>query len=241
MIDLRNVDCMQLLRTIPDNSIDLVIVDPPYYKIVNEQWDNQWPTEKEYLDWCSRWTNECFRVLKPNRCFYVWGTTKTDTFLRYKLDVLNNIDQAYYQSWIIWHYEYGGKPRHKFARKHEDLLMYSKGEDFLFNAEDVRIPYINKNNSQNKPGGKIPTDVWYGNKKMRGEDKVIHPTQKPIKILKRIIAASSNRGDIILDCFSGSGSTMYASKVTDRCFIGCEIDKEYYDDSMNRVASIGEV
>ena len=83
------------------------------------------------------WTTECFRVLKPGRCFYVWGTTKQDTFLRYKLDVLNKQDNAHYQNWIIWHYDWGGRTKKNFARKHEDLLMYSKGKDFLFNADDV--------------------------------------------------------------------------------------------------------
>ena len=136
--NLQNKDCLEFLKEIPDNSIDLVNVDPPYFEIVKNDWDNQWKSEQEYLDWCKEWTEECFRVLKPNRCFYVWGTTKTDTFLRYKLNVLNNIKDAHYQNWIIWHYDWGGRTKKTFARKHEDLFMYSKGKTFLFNADDVR-------------------------------------------------------------------------------------------------------
>jgi len=132
-----NKDCLEFLKSLDDESVDLVIVDPPYFEIIKDDWDNQWNSEKEYLDWCMEWTTECFRVLKPGRCFYVWGTTKEDTFLRYKLDVLNKQKNAYYQNWIIWHYDWGGRTKKNFARKHEDLLMYSKGKEFLFNADDV--------------------------------------------------------------------------------------------------------
>ena len=137
-IRLENEPCLEFLKSIEDNSVALINVDPPYFKIVKNDWDNQWKTEDEYLNWCREWTEECFRVLKPNGCFYVWGTTKTDTFLRYKLEVLNKIQGAHYQNWIIWHYDWGGRTKKTFARKHEDLLMYSKGETFLFNADAVR-------------------------------------------------------------------------------------------------------
>jgi len=132
-----NKDCLEFLKSLDDESVDLVIVDPPYFEIIKDDWDNQWNSEQEYLDWCMEWTTECFRVLKPGRCFYVWGTTKEDTFLRYKLDVLNKQKNAHYQNWIIWHYDWGGRTKKNFARKHEDLLMYSKGKEFLFNADDV--------------------------------------------------------------------------------------------------------
>ena len=132
-----NKDCLEFLKSLDDESVDLVIVDPPYFEIIKDDWDNQWKSEQEYLDWCMEWTTECFRVLKPGRCFYVWGTTKEDTFLRYKLDVLNKQKNAYYQNWIIWHYDWGGRTKKNFARKHEDLLMYSKGKEFIFNADDV--------------------------------------------------------------------------------------------------------
>ena len=130
-------DCLEFLKSLPDESVDLAILDPPYFEIIKDDWDNQWKTEQEYLDWCMEWTKESFRVLKPGRCLYVWGTTKHDTFLRYKLDVLNNIEGAHYQNWIIWHYDWGGRTKKNFARKHEDLIMYSKGKDFLFNADDI--------------------------------------------------------------------------------------------------------
>ena len=136
-----NKDCLDFLSTVDTESVDLVLTDPPYFIGVDggKGWDSQWKTEQEYLDWCLLWTKECVRVLKPNRCLYVWGTTKTDTFLRYKLDILNSFDEMVYQNWIIWSYDWGGRTKKTFARKHEDLLMYSKGQEFLFNADDVCV------------------------------------------------------------------------------------------------------
>jgi DNA modification methylase len=243
MDNLKNIDCLDYLKSISDNSIDLVCVDPPYFQIVKNKWDNQWKTEWDYLKWCELWTTECFRVLKPNRCFYVWGTTKTDTFLRYKLNVLNNVKDAYYQNWIIWHYDWGGRTKKTFARKHEDLLMYSKGKEFLFNADDVRIPYAMKQNvrkgAKNNPKGKIPTDVWQKNNHTTSKEYAgWHPTQKPLVLLERVIKANTNQDDVVLDCFSGSGSTMIAAKRTGRKFTGCELSEEYYNRSIKRLETL---
>ena len=137
---------MEYLKNLEDESVDLICVDPPYFEIITDSWDNQWKDQDAYLEWCREWTEECFRVLKPGRCFYVWGTTKEDTLLRYKLEVLNSIDDAHYKNWIIWAYDWGGRTKKTFARKHEDILMYSKGKDFLFNADDVRVPRAVKTN-----------------------------------------------------------------------------------------------
>ena len=141
-----NKDCLEFLKTLKDASVDLVLTDPTYFEIVNNDWDNQWASEAEYLAWCKEWTAECIRVLKPGKCFYVWGTTKTDTFLRYKLDVLNSFENMNYQNWIIWAYDWGGRTKKKFPRKHEDLLMYSKGKEFDFFAEQVKVPRAVKSN-----------------------------------------------------------------------------------------------
>jgi len=242
-INLQHKDCLSFLKDVPDNSVDLIVTDPPYYRIVNQQWDKQWKTEDEYLQWCKEWTIECARVLKPERCLYVWGTTKTDTFLRYKLEILNKLTNMSYNNWIIWSYDWGGRTKQTFARKHEDLLMYSKGENFLFNADSVRIPYKVTTNVRkgaiNNPLGKIPTDVWEKNNHTASKEYCEwHPTQKPIELLKRIILANSNEGDTVMDIFNGSGSTMIAAKMTNRKFIGCEMNEEYYKKSLERMEKL---
>ena len=241
--DLQNVDCLQYLGSLDDQSVDLVVVDPPYFEIVKNDWDNQWDSESSYLEWCKQWTEECFRVLKPGGCFYVWGTTKTDTFLRYKLDILNSVSDAYYQNWIIWAYDWGGRTKKKFPRKHEDLLMYSKGKTFPFYADDIRVPYKMaksvRQGVQLNALGKIPTDVWTKNNHTTSKEYAgWHPTQKPIVLLERIIKAHTQPGQVVLDCFSGSGSTMIACSNTRRVFKGCELDSDYYTKSLQRLRSL---
>jgi|TARA_B100000287_G_scaffold50770_1_gene44990 DNA modification methylase len=242
---LENKDCIEFLKDIEDNSVDMVLTDPPYYIGYDggKGWDSAWETEKDYLDWCKEWTTECVRVLKPNRCLYVWGTTKTDTFLKYKLEVLNSFSDMFYQNWIIWSYDWGGRTRKTYARKHEDLLMYSKGEEFLFNSDDIRIPYIMKKSVRKgvelNEKGKIPTDVWNKNNHTTSKEYCgWHPTQKPIELLERIIKGNTNEGDIVLDIFSGSGSTAIASTNVGRKFMGSELDKDYYKKSLERINSL---
>jgi DNA modification methylase len=296
---LVNKDCLELLKALPDNSIDLVLTDPPYYIGFDggKGWDSQWKTEQDYLDWCQQWTAECVRVLKPGKCLYVWGTTKTDTFLKYKLNVLNSFSDMTYQNWIIWYYDWGGRPKNKFPRKHEDLLMYSKGKEFDFFAEQVmveravktnmnierkknlitrhlnKIPFKEKDqHSWEKykfdkkteeelkqelenllkketkfQQGKIPIDVWdtkasdtwFKNNHTTSEEYCgWHPTQKPLELLERVIKAHTKEGDVVLDIFSGSGSTMIACDNTGRKFVGSELDKEYFEESKKRYEHI---
>ena len=291
---IQNKDCLGFLKDVENNTVDLVLTDPPYFEIMKNEWDNQWANEAEYLSWCRDWTTECVRVLKPNRCMYVWGTTKTDTFLRYKLDILNQQTDMTYQSWIIWSYDWGGRTKKNFARKHEDLLMYSKGKDFLFNADEVCVERAVKKNmalsrkinllqkrldgtlvlGDTKDGkayhtyrlakiedkdvesaldslkqkeisfgkGKIPTDVWPKNNHTTSKEYCgWHPTQKPVELLERIIRANTNKDDVVLDIFSGSGSTAIAAEKTGREFVGCEANKEYYEKSLLRMKELRDI
>ena len=79
-LELKHADCLEYLKTLKDKSVDLVVVDPPYFEIVRDDWDNQWASEQEYLNWCKEWTEECFRVMKDDTCFYVWGTQNLTRF-----------------------------------------------------------------------------------------------------------------------------------------------------------------
>ena len=163
-----NIDALEFLQTIPDNSIDLVLTDPPYFIGFDggKGWDKQFDNEKDYLQWCQEWSKECVRVLKPNRMFVVWGTLKTDTFFKYKLETLENNNELYGQNEIIWSYNWGGRSKKNFARKHEYAWCFSKGKEFLFNADDVRIERKMKTNPRtgiDYANGTIPTLVWEKN------------------------------------------------------------------------------
>lgn len=238
---LYNLDCIDYLKSIEDNSIDLVCVDPPYFIRYDggKGWDNQWTSEADYLDWCKSWTQECERVLKPNRMFVCFGTLKTDTFLRYKMEVLNMYTSLYPQNEIIWSYNWGGRSKSNFARKHEYAWCYSKGNTFLFNADDVRVERKVKRNVRTGEAhskGTIPTCIWEKNNHTMSKDFCgWHPTTKNLDVLQRIIKAYTNPGDLVLDCFSGSGSTMIAASRTGRQFTGTEIDTDYYSNSLQRL------
>ena len=147
MINIKNQDCIEYLKSLPSESVDFVLTDPPYNIGVDggKGWDSKkgdiWGPDENlsYLQWCKVWTDECVRVLKPNRMLVVWGTLKTDDFLKYKLDVLNSYPDMVGQQEIIWSYNWGGRTKANFARKHEYAWCYSKGDNFLFNADDVRV------------------------------------------------------------------------------------------------------
>lgn len=230
---IANLDCLEYLRTLEDNSVDMVLTDPPYGIGVDggDGWDSQWKTEEKYLAWCKQWTDECIRILKPGRMMIVWGTLKTDTFLRYKLDCLSAHPELVGQNEIIWSYNWGGRTKKNFARKHEYAWCYSKGEEFLFNADDVRIERKMKKNmrtGEDHVRGTVPTAVWEKNNHTASKDYIDwHPTPKNLEIIERMIRAYTNEGDTILDVFMGSGSTAVAAERSNRNTLGCEISEKY--------------
>ena len=238
---ISNKDCLDYLKTIPDNYVDLVLTDPPYNIGFDggKGWD-KWKTEQEYLDWCMEWSRECIRVLKDNRMFVVWGTLKTESFLLYKL-ALNRTKGIYPQNEIIWSYNWGGRSSSNFARKHEYAWCYSTGEKFLFNGDDVRVNRKVKNNLRNGKNytkGTIPTCVWEKNNHTTSKDYCgWHPTTKNLDILERIIRAYCNENDLVLDPFMGSGSTAIACKLSNRDYMGCELDKDYISQATERINS----
>lgn len=234
-------DCLSLLSKMDDESVDLVLTDPPYAIGFDggKGWDSQWSSEDEYLRWCHEWTSECVRVLKPHRMLVVWGTLKTDTFLRYKLDVLNSFSSLVPQNEIIWSYNWGGRTKKNFARKHEYAWCYSKGKDFLFNGDDVRVQRKMAKNPRTGEAftqGTIPTSIWEANNHTTSKDFVNwHPTTKNITVLERMIRGYTNPGDTVLDVFLGSGSTCVAADRCGRNSVGCERDEEYYERMLQRL------
>lgn len=239
MISIENLDVLDYLSSQEDNSADLIIADPPYFIGFDggKGWDSQWKSEEEYLHWCKKWTDECVRVLKPNRMLVVWGTLKTETFLRYKLQTTSSTMTP--QNEIVWSYNWGGRSKANFARKHEYAWVWSKGTDFLFNADDVRVERKVKKDlrtGKEHTKGTIPTCVWEKNNHTTSKEFCgWHPTTKNLDILDRLILAYTNEGDVVLDPFMGSGSTAISAIRNNRMIKGCEFDKEYFDKSIVRI------
>ena len=239
---IQQKDCLKYLETVEDNSVDMILTDPPYFIGFDggEGWDSQWKTERDYLKWCNHWTNHLVRVLKPNRMMIVWGTLKTDTFLKYKL-LLGLYNNLVSQNEIVWSYNWGGRSKNNFARKHEYAWCYSKGEDFLFNDSDVRVERKVKNNlrtGKKHTQGTIPTCVWEKNNHTTSKSHCgWHPTTKNIEVLSRMVRAYSNEGDTVLDIFMGSGSTAIAAMLNKRNYLGCELDPNYNKLMKERISS----
>jgi adenine-specific DNA-methyltransferase len=233
-------DCIEFLSQLEDESVDLVLTDPPYFIGFDggKGWDKQWKSEEEYLAWCDAWTRECVRVLKPGRMLVVWGTLKTETFLRYKLQT-SAIVPLVAQNEIIWSYNWGGRSKANFARKHEYAWCWSKGADFIFNDGDIRVERKVKKDLRTGKAhtqGTIPTCVWEKNNHTTSKDFCgWHPTTKNLEILERLIRAYTNEGDTVLDTFLGSGSTVIAAERAGRRCIGSEKDAEYFEKMMERV------
>lgn len=240
-----NGDAIQVLESkIEDKSIDLIFVDPPYNigKDFNGRKD-KWNTDQEYLDWCYRWIDLCLRKLKDNGSFYVMTSTQFipyfDLYLRDKISILSR---------IIWSYDSSGvQAKNYFGSMYEPILFCVKNsKNYTFNSEDILVEAktgakrklidYRKNPPQPYNTEKVPGNVWdFPRVRYRMAEYENHPTQKPIALLERIIKASSNEGDLVLDPFSGTFTTSFVAKSLNRKSIGIEIDEDFTKIGIRRV------
>lgn len=238
MFELQNKDCIDYLKSLPDNSVHHCNFDPPY-NIGYDEWD-KWEDE-DYLRWCKEWATEATRILTDGRMLVVWGTLKTDLFLRLKLEVLNKIPGLFPQTSIHWSYNWGGRTKSNFPHKFETAWCFSKGPVFLFNPDDITVERKMKKNirtGEDYAKGTVPTSIWEGNLATvsnEAKGSSFHPTVKPQFVLQRMIKAYTNPGELVCDVFSGSGSTAVAALSTGRAFTGCERDTVYYQKSKERI------
>jgi DNA modification methylase len=151
------------------------------------------------------------------------------------------------RNWIIWHYTFGQQTKTKFARAHTHIFYFANDEkNFTFNDRAVRVPSDRQllyNDKRANPIGKMPDDVWNQDTRVCGtfkEREGWHPCQMPESLLKRIIAASSNPGDCVLDPFSGSGTTAVAACVLGRNYVGIEMSQQYVDKASQRLTELNK-
>lgn len=284
-------DVVDSLRTLPDKSVDMVILDPPYWKIANERWDYEWRTKSDYVDWCVQWLDELQRVVKLPASVYLFGYTrnliyvyeefsKRDFIFRQEL-ILDKGKQALagrhtskYKSFpnvteTVWFFTHDSKPFVKnFLKERQKSVglspreineklgvkangggvwslytgnnilaqvpteeMWSRLQEVL----DFDLPYTEIGQTFNIEMGH--TNVWSDISFREKGVKRIHPTQKPIKLIERLVYASSDPGMVVLDPFMGSGSTAIACKNLDRRFIGIEKELEYVEAASKRIAN----
>lgn len=225
-------DSLDEMRRLKNDSVDLIIADPPYNlgkKYGNGSDDREFD---EYLDFSRRWIGECKRILAPNGTIYVFVGFR---MISYVYQILEKEYGFHFVNWICWHYTQGiGKTR-GFSPRHDDILMFSKTSNYVFNLDDVRVPqkyYRSINNMR----GANPGDVWeFSHVHYCNENRQKHPTQKPEGLIERMVLASSNRGDRILDPFAGSGTTLRVCQQTGRRCLGIELNPEYVEGITQRL------
>lgn len=237
-------DSLKVLQTLPTESIDLIFADPPYN--IGKKYANfidKWPSDTDYIEWCQKWLDSCIRLLKPTGTLYVMASTQSmpfiDLYLRERLTILSR---------IIWHYDSSGVQAKKhFGSLYEPILHCVKDANkYTFNAEDILIEA--KTGSQRKlidyrkkvptvyNSQKVPGNVWYFPRvRYRMPEYEKHPTQKPEVLLERIITASSNEGDTILDPFAGTFTTCAVAKKLNRNSIGIELQETYLKIGLRRI------
>ena len=233
MIDIRLGNALDLFKGIGANSIDLIIADPPYN--LNKDYGNDSDNKSfaEYIDFTREWTKEAKRVLKPTGTIYVFMGFR---FISYLYQILEQECRLNFNNRICWYYTQGIGKKKGFSPRHDDILMFTKTEQFTFNLDDVRIPqkfYRSINNMR----GANPGDVWeFSHIHYCQENRQNHPTQKPEGLMERMVLASSNEGDTVLDPFSGSGTTLRVCQQLKRNCIGFELNPDYVELTKKRLS-----
>jgi DNA modification methylase len=238
-------DNLQMLLEIPDESVDLIYIDPPFNSNRNYEvfwgdtqekraFNDRFGDAKAYLDYMRPRVQEMYRVLKNTGSFYYHCDWHASHYIKIMLDDFFGFNN--FQNEIIWCYGSGGASKTHFSRKHDVIFFYTKTENYTFNVDEVREAYSSPHKSMTpkvigeksyvkmNPLGRIPFDWWQiPILTNSAKERLGYPTQKPIQLLDRIIKASSNKGDIVLDAFCGCGTTLVSAQKLGRKWIGIDI------------------
>jgi len=237
------LDVFSFLDKIQDKSIGLAIVDPPY-NMKKGDWDI-FKSEYEYFVFTFKWLDKLIPKLDENSSLYLFNNAYNSAI------ICNHLRDSglNFRNWITWHKRDGfSASKRTYVNAQETILFYTKGKDYIFNSDLIRVEYESKKRIEHaarkgilkngkrwfpNPLGKLCTDVWeyssYRHKnKVNGKIiKTDHPTPKPEDMIKRMVLASSNENTLVLDLFSGTGTTSIISRKLNRQFIGCENNENY--------------
>lgn len=247
-------DSIKWLKTIGDQSVDLVFADPPY-NIKKADWDN-FESQEVYIEWSLSWIKEAARILKPSGSLYVCGFSET-------LADIKHPSAKYFHScrWLVWNYRNKANLGNDWGRSHESILHLRKSKEFSLRIDAVRIPY--GNHTLKYPVHPQAETSTFGNGKERSEhwtpnplgakpkdvieipitnngmgEKTPHPTQKPEELMRKLILAASDEGHIVLDPFSGSGTTLVVAEQLGRKWMGCDSNAEYNTWAIQRLENV---
>lgn len=240
-------NCMDLLATIPEQSIQLVVTSPPYN--IGKEYETK-STLEEYYSFQKEVIGECYRVLKEEGsiCWQVGNFVEKGEIL--PLDILLypifKSLHLHLRNRIIWHYGHGLHATKRFSGRYEVILWFTKSDRYTFDLDAIRVPqkYPQKKYFKGEkkgefscnPLGKNPADIWeIPNVKANHVEKTAHPAQFPVELVERLVLSMSSEGDRVFDPFSGAGSTQIASLIHHRKAIGAEIDEKYYSIAVDRI------
>lgn len=237
-------DCLEILRGFDSESIDLCYIDPPFfsqrdYKTSNGKlaFRDTWQDRDQYLNFMKHRIIEIHRVLKETGSFYLHCDPTMSHYLKILLDII--FGEKNFRNEIVWHYRTGNIAKKQFQRKHDIILFYCKSDNNKFNllekkeyynqiyGQDFKPSFKGRKHGKDKYGEfrfSFIDDVWNNISAVftLSKEKLGYPTQKPEALLKRIIKASSNEGDVIADFFCGCGTTLSVADRLNRRWIGVD-------------------
>lgn len=253
-VTLHNGDCLDLLKKLPNESVDLVVTSPPY--CIGKAYEDPHDDIQTFRKQHTTIFNELYRVVKVGGSI-CWQTgyhisdkcvIPLDCIV---YDIFTSLSEQkehpfILRNRIIWTFGHGLNSSKRFSGRHETILWFTKGEQTTFNLDDVRVPQKypgkrsykgpNKGKLSGNPLGKNPSDIWdIPNVKAMHVEKTEHPCQFPVAIPSRLIKALTDPGALVLDPFMGAGTTGVAALLEGRRFVGAEIKRDYYDISVNRL------
>ena len=232
-------DNLQMLKEIPDESVDLIYIDPPFNSNRNYEafwgdiqekraFEDRFGDAQHYIEWMRPRVLELYRVLKKNGSFYYHCDWHASHYVKIMLDQVFDFNN--FQNEIVWAYRTGGATKKRWARKHDTLFFYTKSQKYNFNPQTERIYYDKPffSPKQDEQGrwyaDVIVRDVWEIPAVINvSKERLGYPTQKPLKLLEQIIVASSSKDDVVLDAFCGCGTTLVAAQKLGRKWIGIDI------------------
>lgn len=240
-------DTLELLKTIPNGLINLVVTSPPYN--LGKEYESK-KSLSTYLDQQEEVIQECYRVLQENGslCWQVGNYVNNGEIIPLDLVLYPIFAKLglHLRNRIIWHFGHGLHASKRFSGRYEVILWFTKSDQYTFNLDPVRIPqkYPNKKyfkgpkkgELSGNPLGKNPSDIWdIPNVKANHIEKTCHPCQFPVELIERLVLALTNPGDWVLDPYMGVGTSAIASLMHKRKSIGAEIMPEYFQIALDRI------
>ncbi|HSK74052.1 MAG TPA: site-specific DNA-methyltransferase [Pyrinomonadaceae bacterium] len=250
-------DSQKILETLTPDSFQAIVADPPYFQVLlEENWDNQWQSEEDYLAWSEDWLKKAGGLLKSEGLFFIFGQLgKREHLWLHFCSMATRILQ--FHDMLIWDRAVGYNERYdSFTPCYEMILVLRKTENAkpFFNKDAVRLPYDAETVEQylkdkryknlearraHLEKGKYATNILrVPSLKGSSKEKVGHPSQKPLKLIEMLILSATREGDKVLDPFLGSGTTAVVCQNLGRDFVGIEIDESYVQIAENRLKEI---